>query len=157
MNRRHATLLALAIGLLLVLAVASNPGLLITGYDTTTVEAVDGETDEPLATADVRIADTQPKRYVGLSDTDDLGPDEGMLFVHDEPGEYGYVMRDMAFAIDIIFIDADGTVTAIYEAEPESRPLTVYEGQGQYVLEVPMGWSEANDVTEGDRIEFDLP
>ncbi len=157
MNRRHATFLALAIALLIAIALVSNPGLLITGYDTTTVEAVDGETDEPLTTADVRIADTQLKRYVGLSDTDELGPDEGMLFVHDEPGEYGYVMRDMAFAIDIIFIDPDGTVTTIHEAEPESRPLTVYEGPGQYVLEVPMGWSEANDVTEGDRIEFELP
>ncbi len=155
-NRRALVLLGLAVVLLLAVGLYTNPALLITGYDTTTVEAVDGETDETLATAEVRVADTFLKRYVGLSATEELGPNEGMLFVHDEPGEYGYVMRDMAFAIDIVFVDADGTVTRIHEAEPESRPLTVYEGHGQYVLEVPMGWSAANDVEPGDRIVFEV-
>lgn len=157
MTRRPLVLFGLAVGLLLAVALYTHPALLIAGYDTTTVEAVDGDTDESLATAEVRVADGFLKRYVGLSATEELGPNEGMLFVHDEPGEYGYVMRDMAFAIDIVFVDADGTVTTIHEAEPESRPLTTYEGQGKYVLEVPKGWSADNDVEPGDRIVFELP
>ncbi len=157
MTRRPLVLFGLAVGLLLAVALYMHPALLIAGYDTTTVEAVDGDTDESLATAEVRVADGFLKRYVGLSATEELGPNEGMLFVHDEPGEYGYVMRDMAFAIDIVFVDADGTVTTIHEAEPESRPLTTYEGQGKYVLEVPKGWSADNDVEPGDRIVFELP
>ena len=157
MTRRPLVLFGLAVGLLLAVALYMHPALLIAGYDTTTVEAVDGDTDESLATAEVRVADGFLKRYVGLSATEELGPNEGMLFVHDEPGEYGYVMRDMAFAIDIVFVDADGTVTTTHEAEPESRPLTTYEGQGKYVLEVPKGWSADNDVEPGDRIVFELP
>ncbi len=157
MTRRPLVLFGLAVGLLLAVALYTHPALLIAGYDTTTVEAVDGDTDESLATAEVRVADGFLKRYVGLSATEELGPNEGMLFVHDEPGEYGYVMRDMAFAIDIVFVDADGTVTTTHEAEPESRPLTTYEGQGKYVLEVPKGWSADNDVEPGDRIVFELP
>jgi len=156
-TRRPLVLFGLAVGLLLAVALYMHPALLIAGYDTTTVEAVDGDTDESLATAEVRVADGFLKRYVGLSATEELGPNEGMLFVHDEPGEYGYVMRDMAFAIDIVFVDADGTVTTTHEAEPESRPLTTYEGQGKYVLEVPKGWSADNDVEPGDRIVFELP
>ncbi|WP_418285638.1 DUF192 domain-containing protein [Halorubrum sp. DTA46] len=157
MTRRR---LALVVGLLVLAGaavVAMNPALLITDYETTTVEAVDGETGESLATVEVRVADGIAKRYVGLSATEALRADEGMLFVHDEPGEYPYVMRDMSFGIDIIFAAPDGTVTAIHEAEPESRPLTEYRGTGQYVLEVPRGWSDRNGVAPGDRIVFELP
>ena len=157
MNRR---LLGVAVGLALCVlvaaaAVAANPALLITGYETTTVEAVDGDTGETLATVEVRVADGPVKQYVGLSATDDLDDGEGMLFVHDDEGERAYVMREMAFALDIVFVASDGTVTAVHEAEPESPPLTRYRGTGQYVLEVPRGWSERNDVDPGDRIVVD--
>jgi len=57
-NRRLAIASALgAIALLLVAAIAANPALLIAGYDTTTVEAVDGETGDSLATVETRVAD----------------------------------------------------------------------------------------------------
>ncbi len=158
MNRRRfvAVVGLLVVGVALV-AVATTPSVLIVGYDTTTVEAVDGETDESLATVDARLADDTLKRYVGLSSTDELADDEGMLFVHDDADEYAYVMRNMAFPIDILFVASDGTVTEIHEAEPESRPLTEYRGTGQYVLEVPRGWSDRNGVEPGDRLVFELP
>ncbi|MBP1921771.1 uncharacterized membrane protein (UPF0127 family) [Halorubrum alkaliphilum] len=160
MNRRRLGLLAavlVVLGIALAAVFTAAPALLITGYETTTVEAVDGESEAELASVEARIADDGLKRYVGLSATDELDDDEGMLFVHDEPGEYGYVMRNMAFAIDILFVAPDGEVTRIHEAEPESRPLTTYEGEGQYVLEVPVGWSERHGVEPGDRIQFALP
>ena len=145
-----------AVALLIVAAIAATPTLLIAGYDTATVEAVDGETGESLATVEARVADGLAKQYVGLSETDDLAADEGMLFVHDEPGEHAYVMRGMAFGIDIVFIAPDGTVTEIHEAAPESRPYTRYRGTGQFVLEVPRGWSDRNGVEPGDRLAFEL-
>ncbi|MFC6754548.1 DUF192 domain-containing protein [Halorubrum tibetense] len=157
MNRRLLTLavVALLVGGVALVTFTTAPALLITGYETTTVTAVDGDTGESLATVEARIADDGLKRYVGLSATDELDADEGMLFVHDEPGEYPYVMRNMAFAIDILFVAPDGEVTRIYEAEPESRPLTTYEGTGQYVLEVPRGWSDRHGVEPGDELRFD--
>ncbi|MFO8116028.1 MAG: DUF192 domain-containing protein [Halorubrum sp.] len=157
MNRRLlgvAAGLAL-LGLVAVAAVATNPALLITGYETTTVKAVDGETGESLATVEVRVADGFIKRYVGLSATDELDEGEGMLFVHEDAEERAYVMRDMAFGLDIVFVAPDGTVTAIHEAETESEPLTRYRGTGRYVLEVPRGWSERNGLEPGDRIVVD--
>ncbi|WP_435096260.1 DUF192 domain-containing protein [Halorubrum sp. N11] len=158
MNRR---LLAIAgalaaLTLLLTVAIATTPSLLIAGYDTATVEAVDGETGESLATVEARVADSLAKQYVGLSATDELAADEGMLFVHDETGEHAYVMRDMAFGLDIVFVAPNGTVTEIHEAAPDSRPYTRYRGTGQFVLEVPRGWSERNGVEPGDRLVFEL-
>jgi uncharacterized membrane protein (UPF0127 family) len=61
-------------------------------------------------------------------------------------------MHDMAFPVDIIFAGANGTVTTVHEAAPESPPLTRYEGTGTYVLEVPRGWSDRHGVDPGDRL-----
>ena len=154
MNRR---LVGVAAGLALIVLVAvavaaANPALLIAGYETTTVEAVDGETGETLATVEVRVADGFIKRYVGLSATDELDAGEGMLFVHGEAAERAYVMREMAFPLDIVFVAPNGTVTTVHEAAPESPPYTRYRGTGRYVLEVPRGWSERHGVEPGDRI-----
>ncbi|MGZ0747377.1 MULTISPECIES: DUF192 domain-containing protein [unclassified Haloparvum] len=155
MNRKVA--IALAVGALLVAgAVAVDAGLVGPEYERTTVAIEDDETNETLATADARVADSAYKRYVGLSHTDSLGPNEGMLFVHEEPGEYAYVMRDMAFAIDIVFVAPNGTITEIHTAEPEERPFTKYEGTGLYVLEVRAGFADDRGIEPGDRVEFEL-
>ena len=149
-----ATGLALLV-LIAIAAAATNPALLITGYETATVEAVDGETGETLATVDARVADGFVKRYVGLSATDELDAGEGMLFVHGDAAERAYVMREMAFPLDIVFVAPNGTVTTVHEAAPESPPYTRYRGTGRYVLEVPRGWSERHGVEPGDRIVVD--
>ena len=147
---------AVVAGLLVAVAViGTNPGVLVGSYDTATVEAVDADTDETLATVEVRVADGPVKRYVGLSATDELAPNEGMLFVHADRTERAYVMRDMAFPIDIVFAEGDGTITRIHGAEPESRPYARYEGTGRYVLEVPRGWSERHGVAPGDRLAIE--
>ena len=127
-------------------------------YDRTTVTVSD-DTGAELATVDVRVADTASKRYTGLSDTESLGENEGMLFVHDREDEHAYVMRDMAFPIDIVFVAANGTITRIHRAElPENgtggSDLQRYRGVGKYVLEVPYNWTKRNCVSEGDRIEI---
>jgi uncharacterized membrane protein (UPF0127 family) len=119
-----------------------------------TVTVVD-EDGTALGTVDVRIADTFEERYTGLSDTASLGPDEGMLFVHGDEGERTYVMRDMAFPIDIVFIGADRRITAIHHAEVEEPPLTRYRGRAKWVLEVPYGWTTDHGVTVGDRVRID--
>ncbi|AEM58353.1 hypothetical protein HISP_14085 [Haloarcula hispanica N601] len=130
-----------------------------TSMPETTIAAREQEAGEPLGTVEVRIAQTFDQRYVGLSKTESLGPDEGMLFVHDEEGQHTYVMRNMSFPIDIIFIDANGTITAIHHAPlpPEGTSesgLTGYEGRGKYVLEVNRGWANRTGVEVGDRVEL---
>ncbi|MFA1610242.1 DUF192 domain-containing protein [Halobellus rubicundus] len=162
-DRRTLYAIALALAVLLALgavAVATNPGLLPIGdYERTTVAVVDADTGETLASVDARVADTFQKRYTGLSDTDSLGPNEGMLFVHDAEERHAYVMREMAFPLDIVFIGADGRITQIHHAElpPEGTSdseLTRYAGRGQYVLEVPYNYTVDRGIEIGDRVEI---
>jgi hypothetical protein len=158
-------LLGVAVAFVLLTAgvVVVQSGLLATvdppddgEYERATVTLVDASGDR-LADIDVRIADTAEKRYLGLSDTESLAPREGMLFVHDSTGEYAYVMRDMDFPLDIVFVAPDGTVTTIHHASlpPEgtnNSDLTRYRGTGRYVLELPRGTANETGLDEGDRV-----
>ncbi len=130
------------------------------GYDHAQVAVVDGETGETLGRVEAAVADTFPKRYVGLSETDHLPEDRGMLFVHGGVDERTYVMRNMSFGLDVVFADADGRITAIREA-PEPGPgedgaAQEYTGEARYVLEVNRGWAAERGVEPGDRLSFDL-
>lgn len=163
MLRRSTLAFGTVLGVLVVALLAVQTGAWVdvvgTGeYDRTNVTAVDANGTE-LATVDVRIADTYRKRMVGLSKTETLGPDEGMLFVHDEAEHHAYVMREMDFPLDIVFVGANRTVTRIHHA-PLPPPNTTgsdlppYRGTGQFVLEVNRGWTTRHDVTTGDRIRI---
>jgi uncharacterized membrane protein (UPF0127 family) len=126
-------------------------------YEHATVTAVDAETNETLGTVNAAVAETFQEKYTGLSKTDHLPEDRGMLFVYDEPDNHTYVMRKMDFGIDIVYVDADGTITTIHHAPkpPEGEDGEDYEypGYGQYVLEVNYEWTVRHNVTEGDRID----
>jgi uncharacterized membrane protein (UPF0127 family) len=155
---RRRTLVAAGVGVVLLLSLyAIYPPLPLVDsgeYDRTTVTLV-AENGTELAEVDVRVADTREQRRIGLSRTDSLADGEGMLFVHPEPGSYGYVMRNMSFGLDIVVLDTDGTVTTIHDApEPEGEYEETYAGYGRYVLEVPRGYTERVGLAEGDRVEI---
>ena len=124
-------------------------------YETTTVVLVDTNGTE-LATVDAWVADTWPKQYTGLSDTETLNDGQGMLFVFDGEGDRSFVMRDMAFPLDMVFVAADGTITTIHHAPVESDgDLTQYTGRAKFVLEVPIGYTNETGVEVGDRIRIE--
>jgi uncharacterized membrane protein (UPF0127 family) len=129
------------------------------GYETTvvTVRTAGGES---LGSVTAAIADTRDLRYLGLSDTESLPEDRGMLFVFDSPSELTFVMRRMSFGIDIVYADADGVITGIHHAPApgpdEDGSQQRYPGYGQYVLEVNRHWTTDRGVEEGDVLDFEL-
>ncbi|OVE83382.1 DUF192 domain-containing protein [Natronolimnobius baerhuensis] len=128
-------------------------------YDTTEVQAVSADGDD-LESVTAAIAETDEELVRGLSETEDLPDDRGMLFVYDEDDQRQFVMRDMDFGIDIIYADSDGTITGIHHApaprEREEGSHQVYVGHGEYVLETVYDWTVDHEVHVGDTLEFDL-
>lgn len=128
-------------------------------YDHATVTVVDDATGEELGAVEAAVADGFRKRYVGLSNTDELPPDRGMLFVHDDADRRTYVMRNMDFGLDIVFIAENGTITTVHEAPApgpeEDGGDQQYSGEGKYVLEVNRGWSADRGVGEGDLVAIE--
>lgn len=130
------------------------------GYQETAVRILRGETELGAVTA--AIADTDDTRRLGLSDTDCLPDDRGMLFVFDTGGSRNFWMRDMDFGIDIVYISEGRTITSIHHAEAPADDESgreqhhQYPGEGQYVLEVPYGWTTERDIASGDSVLFEL-
>ena len=123
------------------------------------VRVLEADTGDELAVVDAEVADTRAERYTGLSDHDSLADGEGMLFVHSSEGERTYVMREMEFDIDIVFVDADRKITSIEEARApeadEDGEDLEYTGQAQYVLEVPRGYADEMGIEPGDELEIE--
>lgn len=129
-----------------------------TSYDTTEITVESDGTE--LGSVTAAIADTPDLRFTGLSDTESLPEDRGMLFVFDTADTRPFVMREMDFAIDMIYADVDGTITDIFHA-PEPGPDEdgedqKYEGFGQYVLEVNDNWTTDRGIETGDQLVFEL-
>lgn len=130
-------------------------------YAQTTVTILDGDSDAELGTVEAAIADNGSLRYTGLSNTESLPEDRGMLFVFDSERDLTFVMREMDFAIDIVYIDSNGTITSIHHAPApgpdEDGNDQGYSGTGQYVLEVNHHWTTDRGVEAGDQVAFELP
>jgi len=91
-----------------------------------------------------------------LSNREKLAENQGMLFVFDHTDYHSFWMKDMRFAIDIIWIDENKKVVDItHNAEPESYPKIFKPSlPAQYVLEVNAGWAEEHRVKVGDLADF---
>lgn len=114
----------------------------------------------------VDLALTSQEQEQGLSGRNKLNEDEGMLFVFNHMDKYSFWMKDMNFALDIIWLapsesgdDEDFRVVYIKKnATPESYPETFTPSQNaKYVLEVLSQFSEKNNLKEGDKVEFISP
>lgn len=129
------------------------------GYESIDVRVTTPDGEE-LGEVTAAIADTDELRWLGLSDTEELPDDRGMLFVYDEVDDRTFGMPDMSFGIDIVFADDEGVITSIAHA-PEPEPDEdgsehIYPGRGQYVLEVAYEWTAERGVEQGDVLEFEL-
>lgn len=104
------------------------------------------------------LAVTPHEKSEGLSGREALSAGEGMFFVFEGPRRYSFWMKDMSFAIDIIWIDENKEVIDItYDARPDSYPFQFQPRYpAQYALEVKSGWAQSRGVQVGDVAEFTL-
>lgn len=109
----------------------------------------------------IDIADTADEQKKGLSGRNSMKIDQGLLFVFEKSGVYAIWMKDMKFAIDIVWISADKKVVDIAQnvaPEPgkKDRDLAVYtpKAGAKYVLEVNAGLTSLNNILIGDSVEF---
>lgn len=108
----------------------------------------------------VLVAKNYYHRYKGLSGRKSLSPYDGMIFLYPEKEFLTMVMRKMSFPLDLVWF-SDGVVVDIaprVQLEPgvSEADLIRYRPrvEADVVLELPAGWTEANGIKIGDRLEL---
>lgn len=108
----------------------------------------------------VKLAKTDKQHAKGLSGRQGLAQNEGMLFIFPENYRPRFWMKDMQFAIDIIWIN-DGKISQIDQNLLPPEPNTPEEDLSlflpndpvDYVLEVAAGTANANLWQIGDPVQ----
>jgi len=105
----------------------------------------------------VEVADNEDERTTGLMYRSELNPDQGMLFVFDEPGIYPFYMKSTQIPLSIAFIDKDGIIIDIQQMTPLDEQTLHYPAKPfLFSLEVNQGWFLQKGIKEGDTV-FGLP
>ncbi|MCF7843774.1 DUF192 domain-containing protein [Candidatus Gracilibacteria bacterium] len=102
------------------------------------------------------VADTRSSRELGLSGRESMKENEGLLFIFDTPGRYGFWMKDMIFPLDILWINQNGIVVEIERnVTPESYPKTyINASPATYVLELNAGIAEKQGLFIGSKVKI---
>ena len=102
------------------------------------------------------VVDNSQTRQKGLSGRSNLLPRHGLLFVFQTLGKYGIWMKDMNFAIDIIWLNDNQRIVGLAaNIQPDSYP-EVFRPQTDslYVLEINAGEAALAGLEIGDYINL---
>ncbi|MEK7464707.1 MAG: DUF192 domain-containing protein [Patescibacteria group bacterium] len=114
--------------------------------------------NEQFIVADVVISDKD--REQGLSGRENLNINEGMLFIFDRAGTYGFWMKDMKIPIDIIWINEGRIVDFKENVDPQVgakiEDLKTYypSSPADQVLELASGRVKLLKVKVGDVVKI---
>ena len=101
----------------------------------------------------VQVVDTPETRARGLMYVQELADDAGMLFDFKEVRPVSFWMRNTYIPLDMLFIEADGTILNIHvNARPHDTTSIPSAGPVQFVLEIPGGRSVELGIEAGDQV-----
>src|SRR5690242_12826349 len=101
----------------------------------------------------VEMALTTDQQTIGLMFRPTVPPDGGMLFDWGAPRESEMWMKNTIAPLDMVFINADGTIRAIAEnTVPQSLAVIDSRGPVRATLELAAGTTARLDIRVGDRV-----
>jgi len=100
----------------------------------------------------VEVASNDPQREQGLMFRKQLGKNDGMLFVFDEPAYHAMWMKNTLIPLSVAFIDRNGEILNILDMEPQTLDTHMAAGPAVYAIETNKGWFAANKVKAGDKV-----
>jgi len=102
----------------------------------------------------VEMALSEQQQMTGLMFRKQVPPDGGMLFDWGSPRNSQMWMRNTVSSLDMIFINADGTIRRIAENTiPQSLAIIDSRGPVRATLEVAAGTAKRLNIHPGDKVE----
>ncbi len=115
-----------------------------------TIETIKGD-----AQYNVEIADDPFEQIRGLMYRDNLPSNAGMLFVYEADISVRYWMKNVAFPLDMIFIDRCAMITQIHRnAQPGDPTIIASNDPVRAVLEIRGNASKSAQMRIGDKLKL---
>jgi uncharacterized protein len=86
------------------------------------------------------VADSMATRSNGLMMRHKMAPNEGMLFVFEQPQAHCFWMRNTLLPLSIAFLNDDGVIVNIADMQPKSDDSHCSKKPVRYALEMNQGW-----------------
>ncbi|MEI4233837.1 DUF192 domain-containing protein [Roseovarius sp. D22-M7] len=98
----------------------------------------------------VELADEEAEQRQGLMNRDSLASGAGMLFVYPEPQRVAFWMKNTRIPLDMIFLDAGGTVQKVHHEAVPHDETPIFGGDNiQSVLEINGGLARRIGIEAG--------
>lgn len=118
------------------------------------LSAADNDT---ISVIDVEVADNHQQRARGLMYRKSLPSGAGMLFIFDAEETQGFWMKNTYIPLDMLFVNADNEIVTIHANTIPLKEWNYASTQpALYVVEVNAGYCAQKNITEKDRIVFEL-
>ena len=102
---------------------------------------------------EVEQALTEIQIQTGMMFREEIGANEGMIFVHRDVSGRGYWMKNCFVALSIAYIDPIGRIVEIHDMEPhDTNSVYSVSNNIKYALETPQGWFKRNGIGPGVMI-----
>jgi uncharacterized membrane protein (UPF0127 family) len=103
---------------------------------------------------EAEIANDDPERTRGLMAREELGENQGMLFVFDSEQPLRFIMDNTLLPLSIAYIDSGGSIVDIEQMQPLSDDTYPSAEPASYALEVNQGFFQERGVEVGDEVEL---
>lgn len=104
---------------------------------------------------EVEVVGNDEDRARGLMNRTSLPANQGMLFLFKENAEAAFWMKNTLIPLDMIFINANGTIRSIHPmAEPNSRKIIKSGGPVTAGLEIKGGEAQKRGLKPGDMVHY---
>jgi uncharacterized membrane protein (UPF0127 family) len=98
------------------------------------------------------VAARDQDRQQGLMFREKMGPNEGMLFVFDEPGRVCMWMKNTPLPLSVAFLDDQARIINIEDMAPHTLASHCASRPARYALEMNQNWFRQKNIKAGTAI-----
>ena len=98
------------------------------------------------------VAATLPQQMTGMMFRRQMGSNEGMLFVYDEPAPRCFWMRNTYVPLTIAFVADDGRIVNLADMQPLNDASHCSAEPVRFALEMNQGWFAKRGIQPGFKL-----
>jgi len=99
------------------------------------------------------VAATEANRRQGLMFREKMGPNEGMVFLFEQPAQVCMWMKNTLIPLSVAFIDSDGKIINVENMQPQTTDSHCAKKPALYALEMNQDWFRQKNIKPGTTIE----